>query len=231
MTELSTQTPAEIDEQIATLTLKLDAAYRTLNWLDSPQASRTFRREERVAEQLAKIEELSIELRPLQNEYIRRGRWERAFLVTSSDGHVHSTMGCSTCHRDTVFGWMTVLSGKTHAEIIEAIGENACTVCYPDAPVAQLSTAERKSRARAAVEERKAEREAAKVARELAKVPRAHALAVKVDELVEAFGLDDERREAYAATYTDGSRFAKGYDTAYSVYSDMIYRRRTRRAA
>jgi hypothetical protein len=77
-------------------------------------------------------------LAKLNAEFDRRGGWPRAYLVT--DGHVHSSMHCSSCNNGmfpTRFSWMIDYSGKTHAEIIEAAGERACTVCYPDAPVAR----------------------------------------------------------------------------------------------
>lgn len=75
-------------------------------------------------------------LAKLEAEFGRRGGWPRAYLVT--DGHVHSSMHCSTCNKGefpTRFFWMIDYSGKSHAEIVEAAGERACTVCYPDAPV------------------------------------------------------------------------------------------------
>lgn len=75
-------------------------------------------------------------LATLEAEFDRRGGWPRAYLVT--DGHVHSSMHCSTCNRGefpTRFFWMLDYSGKSMAEIVEAAGERACTVCYPDAPV------------------------------------------------------------------------------------------------
>lgn len=77
-------------------------------------------------------------LAKLEDEFGRRGGWPRAYLVT--DGHVHSSMHCSSCNRGefpTRFFWMIDYSGKTHAEIVEAAGERACTLCYPDAPVAR----------------------------------------------------------------------------------------------
>lgn len=75
-------------------------------------------------------------LAKLDAEFDRRGGWPRAHLVT--DGHVHSSMHCSTCNNGefpTRFFWMINYSGKTMAEIVEAAGERACSVCYPDAPV------------------------------------------------------------------------------------------------
>jgi hypothetical protein len=82
-------------------------------------------------------------LAKLENEFGRRGGWSRAYLVT--DGHVHSSMHCSSCNRGefpTRFSWMIDYSGKDMAEIVEAAGERACTICYPDAPVARRDKGE-----------------------------------------------------------------------------------------
>jgi hypothetical protein len=61
--------------------------------------------------------------------------WSRFFLVTSSAGHVHSSMHCSTCYPTTTYGWMPELSGKTEAEAVDELGPTLCTVCFPSAPV------------------------------------------------------------------------------------------------
>jgi hypothetical protein len=82
-------------------------------------------------------------LAKLEAEFGRRGGWSRAYLVT--DGHVHSSQNCSSCNRGefpTRFFWMIDFSGKSHAEIVEAAGERACTICYPDAPVARRDKGE-----------------------------------------------------------------------------------------
>ena len=61
--------------------------------------------------------------------------WSRFYLVTSSPGHVHSTMACQTCNFRTRFGWVTELSGKTEQEAVSELGSNLCSVCFPSAPV------------------------------------------------------------------------------------------------
>lgn len=67
-------------------------------------------------------------------------KWNRAFLVvTSGSGHVHKSMGCSTCYPTTRFNWRPDMSGSKESEIVEAAGERACTICYPSAPVEVLS--------------------------------------------------------------------------------------------
>lgn len=81
---------------------------------------------------------------PYDAEFDRRGGWTRAFLVCGSgNGHVHSSMDCSTCNRGlsaTEFEWVTDYSGRDQGAIIAAAGWRACTVCYPDAPVGTPDT-------------------------------------------------------------------------------------------
>lgn len=61
--------------------------------------------------------------------------WNRFFLVTSSAGHVHRSMSCSTCLPTTTYAPVVSLSGTSDAEAVEALGSTLCTVCFPDAPV------------------------------------------------------------------------------------------------
>jgi hypothetical protein len=61
--------------------------------------------------------------------------WNRYFLVTSSAGHVHRSMGCSTCKVTTTYAPVVDLSGTTDDEALEALGPTLCTVCFPEAPV------------------------------------------------------------------------------------------------
>ena len=61
--------------------------------------------------------------------------WARFVLVTSSAGHVHSSMHCSTCHLTTTYAPVVQLSGCTEAEAVDLLGSTLCTVCFPTAPV------------------------------------------------------------------------------------------------
>lgn len=98
--------------------------------------------------------------------------WSRFFVCE----HVHSSMNCHTLRPTSQIGWLPQLSGSNEAEIVDQLGEAACTVCFPDAPVNKPNTIELDP-AKAA---RKAEREA-----------RAAELAAK--------------RAATAITFADGS--------------------------
>lgn len=107
-------------------------------------------------------------------EFRRRGGWTRAFLVNNGDGHVHSSMNCSTCNRGqyaTSFQWMTDYSDHDEAEIVAAAGWRACTICYPSAPTGDEKSLPTKmfSTEDISKAEAKKEREAAKAAREAKK--------------------------------------------------------------
>ena len=69
----------------------------------------------------------------ISKEFERRGGWTRTYLVEG--GHLHTSTACSTTYPTTRFYFMADLSGMTEAEIVEAAGERACTVCFPSAPV------------------------------------------------------------------------------------------------
>lgn len=103
---------------------------------------------------------------PYHAEFDQRGGWTRAFLVTNTGGHVHSSRSCSTCFPTTHYAWLPQVSGLAEDEIVEMAGERACTVCYPSAPVEVLSkptqffTPDEEAKAKRA-EEREAKRAAA----------------------------------------------------------------------
>lgn len=78
---------------------------------------------------------LFTESRPFNDEFVRRGGWNRFWIVTNGNGHVHWHQECSTCRPTTEFYWLAELSGMSHAELVGEAGERACTVCFPDAPV------------------------------------------------------------------------------------------------
>lgn len=157
---LASQTPIEIDEYLAeqyyahgVVLYKIDQAKAALDRYErnlerTGESAPGVRRIEDAIDRLRnQIDDLTDEAHRLlelqiapEAEYESRGRWSRAFLVTG--GHLHSSMGCSTCNRDgkrTRFTWMTQLSGASEDEIVEAAGDRACTTCYPSAPMDVLS--------------------------------------------------------------------------------------------
>lgn len=71
----------------------------------------------------------------LEEAFRIRGGWNRAFLVSNANGHVHSSTGCSTCRPTTQYAWLTDYSGAEEDAIVKDAGHRACTSCYPSAPV------------------------------------------------------------------------------------------------
>ncbi|SDH35442.1 hypothetical protein [Microbacterium sp. 77mftsu3.1] len=133
--------------------------------------------EEKVGKIWEQVDALTLEARPYEAEF-RRRPWTRAYLVDNTNGHVHSSMHCSTCNRDgsrTSFAWMVDYSGMDEDQIVRDAGERACTTCYPSAPVSILNQPtkmftpdeKRKQEERAEREKAKAEREAKKIANAL----------------------------------------------------------------
>lgn len=136
--------------------------------LNASKVLAAFLRYEGLCEQ---VDTLWMSVQPYDEEYVARGRWTRAYLVDNSNGHVHSSMHCSSCFPTTRFHWLVEMADHTEAEIVEKAGERACTVCYPSAPVEVLSrptqffTPDEQAKARA-----REVREAARAAKEAATV-------------------------------------------------------------
>lgn len=68
-------------------------------------------------------------------EWNRRGGWTQAWLVTSSDGHIHRSRHCHTLRWSTTIALIPQLSGLAEDDIVGEAGEAACTACYPSAPL------------------------------------------------------------------------------------------------
>ena len=181
--DLRIATPVEIDTILADLDYKRWTAFmKAVQYRQSAykaqEGSRYSRPDPARAEKLmgyaAEQDEIAAaradEMAPYEAEFSRRGGWTRAFLVvTSGTGHVHSSQRCHTCYPTTQFHWVTKLSGHDEAEIVEAAGERACTVCYPSAPAYVLNrptalfTKDEEAK-QAAREEREAKKAAAQAA-------------------------------------------------------------------
>ena len=101
--------------------------------------------------------------------------WTRAFLVLASNGHVHSSLDCSTCFPTTRYQWLIQYSNDDENTIVEDAGQDACTICYPSAPAEVLNRPSRivtadkiaKAQAKAERDAKKAER----IAKEKANAP------------------------------------------------------------
>lgn len=147
-------TDMTLDEAVATVTTQAayvaeykaangyveDDGYHGTNWdtFRCPGRVATYQADE-PAEQLAKLAErqaaaaaINAEIDRLEESYTG---WSRFFLVTSSPGHIHSSMHCSSCRPTTTYGWLPQLSGKTEDAAVAEHGPTLCSVCFPSAPV------------------------------------------------------------------------------------------------
>jgi hypothetical protein len=119
---------------------------------------------------------INIEIGKL-NAIYNQDPWTRAFLVIASNGHVHSSMDCSTCFPTTRYQWLIQYSNDDEATIVEDAGKDACTICYPSAPAEVLNrpsrivTADKIAKAAAKVE--RDAKKAARIAKEKANAPTA----------------------------------------------------------
>ena len=119
----------------ATHTVVEADGYESTDWADFPgvsyeldQLARSLASREEYAAALARL----IEARDaLEATYTG---WSRFFLVTSSAGHVHSSMSCSTCRPTTTYGWLPELSDTSEADAVGELGPTLCSVCFPSAP-------------------------------------------------------------------------------------------------
>lgn len=177
---------------------------------------------QKLTREQCELTRIRTESETLNGEYVRRGGWTRAFLVTNGNGHVHSSMSCSTCNRggqSTQFQWLVEFSDHDESEVVAAAGWRACTVCYPSAPVGDEKSLPTRifsddDKACAAA---RAGREAAKAKRQADKI--AKALTDDGSEFVVSWtDRDRERTESFKTEraavqwYLDGIVFAYGRD-------------------
>jgi len=171
---------AELHDQIWSINEKI-MAYQ--DYTKSTQSSRYMSDADKashIAKYAEKIDELFAQRTPLKNrvfalnEIYASDPWTRAFLVTNTNGHVHSSMDCNTCFDTTRYNWLIQYSNDDEATIVEDAGQDACTVCYPSAPAEVLN---RPSRIVTADKIAKAQAQAEREAKRQAKIAKAKASA------------------------------------------------------
>jgi hypothetical protein len=150
------------------LSNKLESAHETKKFYDRHypyQVEEIAKIQTEIDSIKSKISAVNVEINKL-NAIYNQDPWTRAFLVINSNGHVHSSMDCSTCFATTRYNWLIQYSNDDEKTIVEDAGQDACTVCYPSAPAdvlnrpSRIVTADKIAKAQA-----KAERDAKKVAR------------------------------------------------------------------
>jgi hypothetical protein len=130
--------------------------------------------------------------------------WTRAFLVLASNGHVHSSLNCSTCFPTTRYQWLIQYSNDDEATIVDDAGQDACTICYPSAPAETLNrpsrivTADKVAKEKARVE--REAKKAAKLAKEKADAPTASGEPLAVPSSYSRGGFEYIRTERTAVS-------------------------------
>lgn len=170
-------TPVEVDTEIARINGLRNGFFRQISQLseeidrcisDARQFSYYSREEgmlrrytDKIADFRIEVAKLDEEAAPFHAEFNAR-QWTRFFLVE----HVHSNQHCSSFRWNTQIGWLPEFSGQSEDELVNKIGEMACTICYPSAPVEKKSEIDfYPERTAARLErERKAAEKAAKAA-------------------------------------------------------------------
>jgi hypothetical protein len=186
--ELAAWTPPQVDEMVASVwgdiynvsddrdrALRYIADYRKQQAAGRPvydyQGATIARYEKARDEADARLVELRAEQNAYEDEY-RRRRWTRYFHVDNNNGHVHTSMNCSTCFVTTRYAWLTELSGQDEDACVALVGETACTVCMPSAPVKPGYGDGRSGWARRTAEQQ-AEKDREKAAKDAAKEAKA----------------------------------------------------------
>lgn len=148
---LSSLTPAQIDQLWIEALAPAHKLFDRANGV-AVQAERYRKAGSSYAKQAERYSQQAHELRvqahnlrtevepPFKAEWDARGGWTRAYIVPG--GHIHKSTSCHTLHITTLVAWLPEQSGWDEAKIVEAAGVNACTVCYPSAPVEALRAAE-----------------------------------------------------------------------------------------
>jgi hypothetical protein len=208
--DLATATPVEIDTELYWLLVErskveftIETSTARLHNADpdyAPHQALIQNLQEILRKAHAELERLGLRIRELDGEFAAREGWSRAYFVTNSNGHIHTSTSCTTCFPSTQFRFLPQVSGWTMEEIIEEAGEKACTVCFPGAPVNVLARASRLEDPlnRQEREARQAER-AAKAAEKAVKAITApdgtalrdgHGMVVKTERTAEIYYVD-----------------------------------------
>jgi hypothetical protein len=221
---MQNMTPAQIDTQLAEIYGRwLDAiaakagaekAAKEYRSYGTRYETNAIRYDAQAAQAQAVIEKLDAEMAPFEREFTRRGGWTRFFMVMNNGGHLHSSRSCSTCRWTTAFAWMPEYSGADEAEIVDLAGEDACTVCFPTAPV------DRQSRLPFRVVER-AEREAL-AAEKAAKRNAAEAAKITVGRKVYKTQRGAENEAGFEIESAISSRYMDARDAEHREYLDRL---------
>jgi hypothetical protein len=219
----------KIDTELSSL---YDKRWSLISKLESAEDTKKFyekhypNRVEEIAKHEKEIQVIKASIREVYFEICKldeiydQDPWTRAFLVLASNGHVHSSMDCSTCFPTTRYNWLIQYSNDDEKTIVEDAGQDACTICYPSAPAEVLNRPSRIVTAdKIAKAEAKAERDAkkaARVAKEKANAPTASGefLTYKEGKWTRVIKTERSAITEWFSQYSDSQReiFTEYYD-------------------
>lgn len=149
---LAIATPAEIDTRIAAVMVRRAEIEMGIRRAEYTMEGGIYVTDQAKAKAESDIRAFVIERNTLieerwtlDDEFQGRGGWNRYYLVTNTNGHVHTSTECDTCFEDTDFGWLTQFSGTDQDEMGKLSGEAACARCFPNLP-AEIMQAKRDAR-------------------------------------------------------------------------------------
>jgi hypothetical protein len=149
--DFETATPREVDEALAALNWEWDRktnrTLSALNW-EKRNLNSSLRFATTLTQMVGAHRQMVAALdahraemaardaatKPHRDAYDAR-LWNRYWIVDNVGGHVHQGFSCSTCFHTTEYNWLPALSGLSTGEMVGWMGDTACTVCYPEAPV------------------------------------------------------------------------------------------------
>ncbi|MCU6479006.1 hypothetical protein [Arthrobacter sp. A2-55] len=171
MEKLTASTPVDIDTELAELYYRQAKHASRIGSLRASMdrdavwgRGRSAGLAEALANEEATLRAVEEEIAPFDAEFRRRGGWSRFFMVMANDGHLHKSRSCHSCTPKTVYAWMPEFSGEDEAGVVEMAGKDACTFCFPTAPVHQPSMLPFRVAEREEAQQRAAEREAKRAA-------------------------------------------------------------------
>ncbi len=219
--DLTTATPAQIDTLWFPLMAekmrarhRLEAAVERLQACSHPDATpeEDAVRAARQALATAKAAEV-----PYEAEWNRRGSWMRYFHCTERDGHTHRTYtwDCPTLRSSTRGGWVAEFSGLTVDDLIARVGDMACTVCFPEAPVNPLFQRAAQERIRRTAAEKRIKKATAR-AKLARKVEHAQTRLQRAQKALVGFGYGAETRRRDLAEDAPYTAVRAAYDVEYA---------------
>jgi hypothetical protein len=133
-----------VDTEIAAAADAFAKAARHELWAVKSVERKSFRADEELTKATAARAEAGAWLNAANAKFTG---WSRFFIVNNNGGHIHSTMGCTTCFPTTSFGWLPNLSGMAEADAVAEWGGILCSVCFPSAPSAWTDGVNKKTAA------------------------------------------------------------------------------------